>query len=801
MCELCVQKTNAMHTASKQVLTTLLILGAALPAITSAQTGPETFISLTVGPEASGSASFDCETDQFDLSSSSASITGGADTFQFVYRELTNDADVKARVRSNNASLAGLMIRSGSGSNTAFAMVGLSGGQTITRYRASMNAATTEGNSMSTASWIRIRRAVNSISSFSSSDGISWVLVESRTLNLGAQVLVGMAVVNGTTSYSDVAVIGTLEQIDVVDPGPVDPGPTETIPNAPSGLVATVASNTLVNLSWSDNSSDESGFRVERQTGTGNFQVIASPSAGTTSYSDSSVAESTTYTYRILGFNNAGTSGASNVQQVTIPGPTLPPVETIDAPTNLTGTVNSTSSISINWLEHEASDVDYRVERQKDGGIFIQVAEMAANIRTFQDTGLVSSTRYTYRVYAFSQNATSGYSNTASGVTLAPESTVNPIEPVDEVFSVNDIGAEIQDGTSLYDSENDVFRLSASGGQIWGTEDDFHYVYREITGDVETTVKVSSLIAGDEFGKAGIMFRESSDVDARHAFLTVSAGKGVAFERRLEAGGGTTRSGKGNVAAPIWLRLIKEGTYISAYYSEDGDNWSFLSEDIIDFSDTIFIGLAVAAHSVDDSVTADFGELDIVELSIESSTETFISADIGKVGVNGDAAYDSDSDTFIVQAAGGDIGAEDAFHYLFREVEGDFEAVAKIDSLVAEQNWAKAGLMVRDSFRPDAPYFALFMANNIGIVHQHRATFGGPVDWSKLDNVYATFWVKISRQGNLFVAYYSLDGSTWTLVNDATMVLPDTLLVGMAVTSHEEGALAFAEFSNVSITN
>lgn len=601
------------------------------------------------------------------------------------------------------------------------------------------------------------------------------------------------------------------------DSEPVDPGPTETIPNAPAGLVATVASSSQVDLSWSDNSSDESGFRLERRTGTGTFQSIASPIAGTTHYSDASVTNGTDYTYRIFAYNNAGPSSASNSQQVTIPGdpnpdPTPNPDATIAAPSNLTVKTNSASSISLYWVEHASSDVGYRVERQKEGEAFVQVAELSANKRTFDDTGLEPSTRYTYRVYAFSQSTASGYSNTASKVTAAgttdpgppdPGSTNSiPTGPVDETFSVDDIGTGNLGGTASYDSDNDMFRLSASGGQIWGTKDDFHYVYREVTGDVETTVKVSSLTAGDEFGKAGIMIRESSSEDSRHAFLTVSAGKGVALERRHEVGGGTTRSGKGNVAAPVWLRLIKEGTYISAFYSEDGDNWSFLSEDILNFSDTIFIGLAVAAHGENDSVMADFGELNIVELQSESATETFISTDIGKVGVNGDAAYDSQTDTFLIEASGGDIGhIQDAFHYVFREVSGDFEGVAKLESLVAAQDWTKAGLMIRGDVQPDSLYFSIFMAQNVGLVYQSRTVVAGGSDWSMHEDFVDPVWMKVTRQGNLLQAYYSQNGNDWSFLDENTVDLPDKVLFGMALTSHEEGTLAYAEFSNLSVNN
>jgi hypothetical protein len=62
-------------------------------------------------------------------------------------------------------------------------------------------------------------------------------------------------------------------------------------------------------LTWADNSSDETGFQVERKVGVaGAFSVITTTSANVTSYDDSSLADNTTYCYRVNAFNSAGSS-------------------------------------------------------------------------------------------------------------------------------------------------------------------------------------------------------------------------------------------------------------------------------------------------------------------------------------------------------------------------------------------------------------------------------------------------------------------------------------------------------------
>src|SRR5689334_14694761 len=73
-------------------------------------------------------------------------------------------------------------------------------------------------------------------------------------------------------------------------------------------------------LSWLDNSSDESGFNIERKTGTtGTYAQIASVGANVTTYTDSSLTNSTTYCYRVNAFNSAGTSPYSPEACATTP--------------------------------------------------------------------------------------------------------------------------------------------------------------------------------------------------------------------------------------------------------------------------------------------------------------------------------------------------------------------------------------------------------------------------------------------------------------------------------------------------
>ncbi len=91
-----------------------------------------------------------------------------------------------------------------------------------------------------------------------------------------------------------------------------------TIPSAPSGLSATVISKTQINLSWNDNSDNETGFMIERKTGeTGSYELIFTTNANISSYSDTGLTPNTKYYYRIKAYNEIGESSYSNEANAT----------------------------------------------------------------------------------------------------------------------------------------------------------------------------------------------------------------------------------------------------------------------------------------------------------------------------------------------------------------------------------------------------------------------------------------------------------------------------------------------------
>ncbi len=122
--------------------------------------------------------------------------------------------------------------------------------------------------------------------------------------------------VTGTSWSNYISLKGTADDIVTLK----FPGQSNNLPPAaPSSLAARATSRTRIALSWTDNSENEAGFRIERCTGTGctNFTQIAEVGAGVTTFSNRGLQRRTTYSYRVRAFNSAGDSGSSNTASAT----------------------------------------------------------------------------------------------------------------------------------------------------------------------------------------------------------------------------------------------------------------------------------------------------------------------------------------------------------------------------------------------------------------------------------------------------------------------------------------------------
>jgi regulation of enolase protein 1 (concanavalin A-like superfamily) len=369
---------------------------------------------------------------------------------------------------------------------------------------------------------------------------------------------------------------------------------------------------------------------------------------------------------------------------------------------------------------------------------------------------------------------------------------VLPDQISDPNYAEEDVGNVGAEGSATLNGINGT--VSGSGADIWGTADEFHWLFRHANGDFSIQTQVTSVQNVNAWTKAGLMIRASSAAGSQHAslFATPSATKGIAFQVRQTTNGVSTQITQQPVAPKVWLRLTRQGSFIRAYFrKEQTDAWVSLgSVTLTGLPDTVEVGFVVSSHVDGTVATAAFSLLEIEPLRTWTTTQI------------GPGASDSsvDGTVFRVNNRGADIwGTSDAFTFTWTKWTGNGGLTVRVDSLDQADPWTKGGLMFRESLNPGSKYaFALVSALK-GLALQYRQSTGGSSGSAGTASGQAPTWIKIGRNNDVFTMYVLASSSGWESIGQVSIAMPQELYVGLAVTSHNPGAAAWGSFDELTV--
>jgi hypothetical protein len=178
----------------------------------------------------------------------------------------------------------------------------------------------------------------------------------------------------------------------------------------------------------------------------------------------------------------------------------------------------------------------------------------------------------------------------------------------------------------------------------------------------------------------------------------------------------------------------------------------------------------------------------------------------------GDPAAFAETSTgnILMSGIGSDIyETTDEFNFAYKRLSGDGSITVRIDNIEYTNEWAKAGVMIRPSLDAVAQQVDMICAPSNRVEWMYRATTGGGTTASDtgVNSITIPHWVRIRREGNTFIGEHSTDGINWTTTtpgnlssSSTTIQMPNTVYIGLVVTSHVAGQTCQAEFSEVSIT-
>jgi len=226
---------------------------------------------------------------------------------------------------------------------------------------------------------------------------------------------------------------------------------------------------------------------------------------------------------------------------------------------------------------------------------------------------------------------TSFYAETKLQLTDLRNWTVDNVESLSLWF----LGSAAKVSSFEEDTAAGTFTIAASGTDIWGAADEFHFAYKEITsGNITIIARIDSLDNTNPYAKAGVMVRDTLEPGSRNAGLFVTPENGTRFQRRLTADGNYEDTLFINDAndpnwAPNWVKIERLSSGLTrGYYSEDGSSssWERFDLSVVSMSFPIYVGLAVTSHDAEAICEAVFSN---VSITGTGSNQTWNAVDIG----------------------------------------------------------------------------------------------------------------------------------------------------------------------------
>ncbi|NLE37593.1 MAG: DUF1349 domain-containing protein, partial [Pirellulaceae bacterium] len=509
----------------------------------------------------------------FTLVAAGAEIAGGADEFRYVYKSISGDFSYSTQVTSvedtNYWAKAGLMVRESTTASSKHALVYVSPHVANFQWRTATGGAIgglpAVVPDITAPYYIRISRVGNLFTADISPDGSTWTTIGSRTITMNSTVLIGFALCSRDDNYLNTSTFTIPPEANVA--------PTVATPAAVTSEPVTGATASLSVLGADDHGEPNLTYTWTATS------LPSGASQPTYSVNRTNAAKNTTAT-----FNRAG-------------------VYTLRVTITDTSGLATTSTVAVT--------VDATLTSIAVVPAFVQVP--AETTHTFAAAGYDQFGRPMSSPFTFAWNASLGdiasdgfytapstatidtVTASAGSVQGTAQVTVLPA-PLPSPWASRDIGAVGAAGSAAHDEG--VFTVAGSGLNIGGTTDEFHFVYRALTGDGRITAKVASIENTDGYAKAGVMMRESFDGNSANVALLVTPENGIRYQYRLSDGSttATSQAGSAEIEAPYWLRLTREGDTFRSEISPDGTTWTVIGNRTIAMNETIQVGLPVTSR-------------------------------------------------------------------------------------------------------------------------------------------------------------------------------------------------------------
>ena len=181
----------------------------------------------------------------------------------------------------------------------------------------------------------------------------------------------------------------------------------------------------------------------------------------------------------------------------------------------------------------------------------------------------------------------------------------------------DDVGAPPLKGSVEFDPSTRQYKITGTGTDIWGKADQFHYVWREMSGDFAVTATTKFLTDGNPHRKAVIMLRKSLETDSPFVHLAIH-GDGMPAVQFRNTKADNTNTVDFPVEGPgTWtLKLTRQGSNITVWVAKDGAPLRELGQTVNQLGSPVLVGLGVSSHSQEATNTVLFSDVLVEKLPV-----------------------------------------------------------------------------------------------------------------------------------------------------------------------------------------
>jgi len=179
-----------------------------------------------------------------------------------------------------------------------------------------------------------------------------------------------------------------------------------------------------------------------------------------------------------------------------------------------------------------------------------------------------------------------------------------------------DVGGPARKGSTEFDAAKGQYRITGAGANIWAKEDQFQYVWREMSGGIAVTATMQFLGEGAAHRKAGIMLRQAPDTDSPYIDIVIH-GNGMPGIQWRNTKGDITNAVDFPFDAPakFKLKLVRQGAAITVSIAKDDAVLKELGHTQVQLGNPVMVGLFVCSHNADASDTVVFSDVSVEQLA------------------------------------------------------------------------------------------------------------------------------------------------------------------------------------------